>query len=417
MSGVSNTALVTWTAETYNDPELLLEAHVANANTIPGISQAGAATVNALLNYGGGNAPTQALGAAVENLTDPGSVRSAAEQLRPEVNGASIQVPLAIADQFESQISNQIETFFYGALPQPGAAPEGLPNKKGGYAPAPVTPDNGVWFNAIGSNASQKTVDNVSGYRADTGGFVGGYDHLITDNFRLGGAIGYGTSAISDYELSDHNSFDSVNGLIYGAFTGTNWYANVVGDYGALHYDQSRNISFDGFSDTTGAARSGSLYSGHVDGGYAFVTPLAVFVPVASLTYAHITQAGYSESSENGAGLAVAQQQTNLLRSGLGGKVIVPLTLSPTFGAALEGHAYWLHEFDNTAEDVWASFVGSDANFQAIGPSPSRDMADVGVDARISLPVVGDTFSVGYNAIVRNQYIEQAAVVRARFDF
>ncbi len=44
-------------------------------------------------------------------------------------------------------------------------------------------------------------------------------------------------------------------------------------------------------------------------------------------------------------------------------------------------------------------------------------MADVGADVRISLPVVGDTFSVGYNAIVRNQYVEQAAVVRARFDF
>ena len=119
----------------------------------------------------------------------------------------------------------------------------------------------------------QQEVDNVSGYRADTGGFVGGYDHLITDNFRLGGAIGYGISSISDLVLSDHNAFDLVNGLIYGAFTGTNWYANVVGDYGALHYDQTRNINFDGFSDTTGASRSGSLYSGHVDGGYAFVTP------------------------------------------------------------------------------------------------------------------------------------------------
>jgi uncharacterized protein with beta-barrel porin domain len=413
----SNSALVTWTATTYSDPELLLEAHVANANTIPGISQAGASAVNALLNYGGDNAPTQALGGAVESLTTASAVRSAAEQLRPEVNGASIQVPLAIADQFQSQISNRIETFFYGELPQPGTAPEGLPNKKGGYVPTPVTPDNGVWFNAIGSNTSQQTVDNVSGYRADTGGFVGGYDHLITDNFRLGGAIGYGTSSISDYELTAHTSLDSVNGLIYGAFTGTNWYVNAVGQYGGLHYNESRGINFDGFSDTAAAGRSGSLYSGHVDGGYAFLTPFAAFVPIASLTYAHITQGGYSESSQNGAGLTVAQQQTDSLQSGLGGKVIVPLTISPTFGAALEGHAYWLHEFDNTAEDVWATFVGSNAGFQAIGPGPSRDSADVGADLRISLPVVGDTFSVGYNAIVRNQYIEQAAVVRARFDF
>ena len=413
----SNSALVTWTATTYDDPELLLEAHVANASTIPGISQAGAATVNALLNYGGDNPATQALGGAVESLTDPGAVRSAAEQLRPEVNGASIQVPLEIADEFESQISNRIETFFYGALPQPEAAPAGLPNKKGGDAPTPAAPENGIWFNAIGDNIRQQEVADVSGYNADTGGFIVGYDHLITDNFRLGGAVGYGVSSISDLVLTDHTAFDSVNGLLYGAFTGTNWYANVVGDYGALHYDQTRDINFDGFSDTTAASRSGSLYSGHVDGGYAFVTPVAVFVPVASLTYAHITQAAYSELSDNGAGLDVAQQQTDSLRSGLGGKVIVPLTLSPAFGAALEGHAIWLHEFDNTAEDVLASFVGSDASFQAIGPGQSRDMADVGADFRISLPVVGDTFSVGYNAIVRNQYVEQAGVVRARFDF
>ena len=414
---VNNTALVTWTTETYADPALLLQAHVANADSIPGISQAGASAVNALTNYGGDNPGTQALGGAVESLTDPGAVRGAAEQLRPEVNGASIQVPLEIADQFESQISNRIETFFYGALPQPEAAPAGLPNKKGGYTPTPVAPENGIWFNAIGSNIRQQQVADVSGYNADTGGFIVGYDHVITDNFRLGGAVGYGVSSISDLVLSDHSAFDSVNGLLYGAFTGTNWYANVVGDYGALHYDQTRDINFAGFSDTTAASRGGSLYSGHVDGGYAFVTPMAVFVPVASLTYAHITQAAYSELSGNGAGLDVAQQQTDSLRSGLGGKVIVPLSLSPAFGAALEGHAIWLHEFDNTAEDVLASFVGSDASFQAIGPGASRDMADVGADVRISLPVVGDTFSVGYNAIVRNQYVEQAGVVRARFDF
>jgi hypothetical protein len=32
-------------------------------------------------------------------------------------------------------------------------------------------------------------------------------------------------------------------------------------------------------------------------------------------------------------------------------------------------------------------------------------------------PVVGDAFSVSYNAILRQQYVEQVGLFRARFDF
>jgi uncharacterized protein with beta-barrel porin domain len=419
---VQNTsALVTLTADTTSAvPELLLESSVLSPSQVPGVSNAGIAALTNLLSYTGSNAALEALGGAVENLTSLGQVAQAAEQLRPEVNGASIQVPIEVATQFHSGIDTRLDSLFYGALTNTLASSDGpyaeYPVAKS--PPPPPIPDNGVWMNAIGSNIQQHTVDNVSGYRADTGGFIAGYDYRLTDGFRVGGAVGYAMSGINDTTLIGNNtSLQNVEGIVYGTFTRPNWYINGSAGYGALNFDTVRFINFPGFSDTASGTHDGNLFAGRLDGGYAFVTPFGVWIPVASATYVHLDQDGYSENSQAGAGLTVQSQQTDSLRSGLGGKVLFPIVATPSLAAAVEAHAIWLHELENPAEVVTAGFIGGAGSFLAVGPTPSRDMADLGADLRMTLPVVGDAFSLSYNAILREQYVEQVGLFRARFDF
>jgi uncharacterized protein with beta-barrel porin domain len=416
----NESALVTLTPETPTSGPLsgtlLLQAAVLNAYAVPGISNAGAATINNLLSYGGNNAALQALGGAVENLTDLGDVRTTAEQLRPEVNGASIQVPLEIITQFQSQIGTRLDTLLYRALAGSEGRSADYPVAKGPLPP--LQPDNGAWVNVIGSNIQQQTVDNVTGYEADTGGLIAGYDRLLTNNFRLGGAFGYAVSSINDNPLlGDKTSLQTYQGIVYGSLIEPTWYANGSGGIGGLNYEASRFINFPGFSDTAYGAHGGMIYPGRLDGGYMFISPVGVFIPVASLTYAHIDQNAYNETSGAGTALSVEQQNTDSLRSGLGLKALFPIVTTPEFGAAIEGHAIWLHEFENTAEDVTAGFIGGEGDFLAIGPTPTRDMADVGADARMSLPIVGDSFSLSYDAILRQQYVEQVGLLRARIDF
>ncbi len=62
--------------------------------------------------------------------------------------------------------------------------------------------------------------------------------------------------------------------------------------------------------------------------GTPFRSAFATFTPVASLTYNRLDQDGYTETSSGGMALAIADQQTNSLQSGLGVKVLAPIAVT-----------------------------------------------------------------------------------------
>jgi uncharacterized protein with beta-barrel porin domain len=412
---VQNTsALVTMSADT-STGALLLDSTVRSPSSIPGISKAGGATLTNLLSYSGSNAALQALGGAVESLTSVNDVRYAAEQLRPDVSGASIQVPIDITNAFQSQIGGRLDSLFFGALAaQQGRSADYSPPR----APVIIEPYNGVWVNGLGANVQQQTVNAIAGYRADTGGFIAGYDRLFQNTFRLGGAFGYSTSDIDNSVLiGNYESLKTYQGMVYGQLILPQGYVNGSFGVGDLAYDSKRVISFPGFSDVATASYGGMIYSGRLDAGYPVVTSLGVFVPVAAVTYVHVDQDAYTELSAAGAGLTVAKQSTDSIRSGLGAKAILPIYVSPTLGAAVEARAVWEHELGNTAQTITAGFAGGGGDFVATGPTPTRDMADLGVALRLSTPRSGESVSVSYNAIVRQGYVEQVGMLRARVDF
>ncbi len=413
-------ALVALTANT-STGSLLLDASVVNASQIPGISKAGAATLNNLLSYGGSNANVQAIGTAVEALTSLGAVRNAAEELRPSVNGASIQIPLAFNNLFTTQISSRLDSSFYGALSAPGeVGPRDFVGNAGliTKGPAAAKPDDGVWANIAQSNVSQQSVAGVSGYRADFFGFIAGVDHSFSPGTRLGAAVGYAAGNAPDATLKDNSlKVQTVEGLVYGSLVQNQYFVTADAGVSGLNYQSSRSISFASFSDIATASRSGMLYSAQVETGRPVLTSFGSLVPVASLAYAHVDQNAYNEKSFAGAGLNVADQTTNSLQSGLGAKAILPFTLSESFVSAFEARAIWRHEFLNTAQVVTASFAGAGTSFQAVGPSPARDLADLGAALRFAVPGKGQTFEVSYNGRIGARYAEQVGLLRARFDF
>lgn len=405
---VQSTALVSFTDPS---PGITITGTVMSPYQVPGISNAGAATLTNLLSYGGSNATLQTLGAAVENLTTLDQVRNAAEQLRPNVNGASIQVPLDISETFQAQIGSRLDSLLFGDLIRDG----------GWYADAekPVAvKDEGVWVNGIGFTGEQHTTAAISGYDAKTCGLIAGYDHLFNNVLRLGGAAGYAMSSINDATFTgNHQSQETVEGLAYASYIQPKWYVDASGGAARLGYNTQRTVSFSGFNDVATAAYNGLLYTAQLDGGYPIRTPYGYVVPVAGVTYAHVKQDAYSETSANGAALAIAAQNTDSLRSSLGLKAVFPLIASPGFAVSLEPHALWNHEFDNTAQIVSAGFVGGSGSFIATGPTPDREMADVGAALRLGLPNDGESLAVSYNSLLRNSYIEQVAMLRARVDF
>jgi len=413
-------ALVSLTADT-NTGALLVDASVANASIIAGISKAGAATLNSLNSYGGSNAHVQALGVAVQALPTADAVRAAAEQLRPDVNAASIQMPLAINNLFTTQISSRLDSSFYGAISTSGGV--GPRDFVGNAAlitkgPPPEKSDDGAWVNVAGSTISEQTVSGVSGYHGDFSGFIGGYDRSIATGTRLGAAIGYASgSTTNSTPTSNSLRVQTIEGLVYGSLIQNHYFFTGSAAIAGLDYHANRTINFAGFADTALASRPGMLYSAQAEMGRPVEAPFGVLVPVLSLAYANLNQSAYTEKSMAGAGLSVAAQNTSSLQSGIGAKAIIPLALSTSFDTAFEGRAIWRHEFLDTAENVTAAFAGAGTTFQAVGPSPARDLADLGAALRFALPGKGETFEVSYNGRIGARYAEQVGLLRARFDF
>ena len=237
---------------------------------------------------------------------------------------------------------------------------------------------------------------------------------------RFGGAVGYATGSAKNDSVAgltgDSLNVQTVEGMVYGALVQPTWYLKGDIAVAGLNYQSARTITFQGFYDFATANRNGMLYSAGFDAGRPFATAFGTFVPVASLLYAHVDQGAYLEKSFSGAGLNVASQQTNSLQSGLGLKAIVPVNVAPSLASAVELRAVWQHEFLDTAESLTAGFVGG-GSFQAIGPQPTRDLADLGAALHLAIPNQLQNFEVSYNARLGSNYTEQVGMFRARYDF
>ena len=115
--------------------------------------------------------------------------------------------------------------------------------------------------------------------------------------------------------------------------------------------------------------------------------------PVAGLQYTHLTVNGYNEADSD-ANLAVQEDQSDSLRSRLGGEVRFDckgcgVTFSPHLTAT------WQHEFMDQSRGITSQFTQfSGGSFTVRTDDPSRDSAlvDLGLDAQVNntITVFGD---------------------------
>ncbi|WP_315811800.1 autotransporter domain-containing protein [Bradyrhizobium sp. SZCCHNR2028] len=430
-----SSALVGFTADT-STGALLLNASVRSPATIAGISPSSLAALNGLLGYNGSNAQLQALGGAVQSLSTDREVRGAGDQLRPLVNGAQVQVPLSTASLFQNQIDNRLtaaaaspnsrvaSAFADDADPLASMLMAFHPTKARPTVKAPLAsaiapePERTVWGSLIGTNASQRDVAGVAGYGGNTGGLVAGIDQRIDNAFRVGAAFGYATSSIDDRTAAgDAVGMQHYQGTVYAAYVQPSWYVNGSAGIALVDYTTTRRVNFAGFTDTVSGSHKGWLTLVRGEFGVPVKLGEAVLTPFAGVTYGHLDQQAYTETSTAGAALAIARQTTNSVRSNLGFRSTVPLLVTSTYGFGLETLAAWRHEFGNTAQNVTASFAGGSATFLAAGPSPERNLAELG--AALKLVAFGErqSISLGYNAVVGSQYLEQSALLKVRAEF
>jgi outer membrane autotransporter protein len=229
-----------------------------------------------------------------------------------------------------------------------------------------------------------------------TGGVQLGADYRVTPHLRAGALFSF---QHTDGDLDNNGSTATIDSYAPGAyvsFADKGWYATATGNYGFNTFTEDRHISIGGASAIAHGAPSGDQIVGDFDGGYDFHVKDWTFGPLAGVQYTHLDVNSFSEDGAEsiGANESVGKQQTDSLRSRLGGHLSYvfhtgTVQLTPHLDAS------WQHEFMDQGEGINAQIVDVvGAPFTVRTPNPSRDSAlvDCGLNADLNgqISIFGD---------------------------
>ncbi|MGS0743679.1 autotransporter outer membrane beta-barrel domain-containing protein [Glaciimonas sp. GG7] len=391
-----SSGLIAWTDAINNAGNLVPGATInSNSTSIPGISNAGANALNALLQF------NSATGNAIEGLATAGAVRQAAEQLRPEINGASTQSVMRVSDKVSNLIGAHLAEKNSIALSGSGADEESA--------------SGAIWMSVFDVHGSESTRQNVDGYTANAYGLLLGRDQMIDSTTRVGGALSYANSNVNDkgVNLGSHTNIDSYLATAYSTKHYDDWYMNGVLGVGKHDIGNTRNV----LSNTVKGSYDAWQYSASVDAGKPVMVGTTTVTPVAALTYSYLNQGAYTETGTGA--LMVNTNGMNYVRSGLGATVSHPLSLS-ALNAHLEFRAMWNHDFASTMQNTTASFVGGNGStFTTNGLGAARDGLDLGASLLLfgTGKALKHTLVLRYDVKIKDKYLSQVALLQAGFEF
>jgi uncharacterized protein with beta-barrel porin domain len=255
---------------------------------------------------------------------------------------------------------------------------------------ATALPANGTracsWINVLGSTGSTGGYDTWLGQQTSLAGVISGVDYRVAPQFTLGAALIAVHGNTSTDTLPVHGQFDTYQAALYGSYVpGAYWLQATIG-YARNDDEMKRSLLF---TDTPRTAL------GNVDGNQYFASlrngvdlPMAkfgVFTPFVALEMQSVESPAFTETGADSANLAVAGNTANSMRSLLGAQWRKDIDW---IGRAwsLNAQLAWAHQYGMQTQAINASFEGAaDSDFTVHGSGPARDMAQVGLGARVEL--------------------------------
>lgn len=362
----------------------------------------GAAVVLTGINDSPTPVPLSGVTNALNNMT-PLAQSNAISQTLPVIVGAA---PMAIAGSQRN--FNQIVQARQSAQAGLSSGEEFIASKD-------------VWMKGFGSWAKQGTVDNVSGYKVNTGGLAVGMDKAITpvDNIGVVFALASSNVTSSSSVAPSSVSINSYQLGVYGdhAFD-PSLNLNYQADLGINGNKESRTLSaFAGVAGVTGNASANyNSTSEHLGAGLTKLLSISEdtkFLPSVRLDYISIQSQGYQESGAGLLNLNVSGQTYNELLASTNFRLDHDLTnkLKVTANAGVG------YNMLNNQVQVTSAYQGGGAAFVTNGLSISPWLYNAGlgltgqIDKNVSLQVRYD------NQFSSTGYMNQMVGAKLKFNF
>ncbi|HJD56464.1 MAG TPA: autotransporter outer membrane beta-barrel domain-containing protein [Rickettsia endosymbiont of Pyrocoelia pectoralis] len=286
----------------------------------------------------------------------------------------------------------------------------------------------GGWINPFIGNATQKKIQNISGYKSDTTGGTLGFDALINDDAVLGLAYTRAETDVKmkDAKQGDKNKVRSNIFSLYGLYNlpQSNFFVEGVASYGDSKVTSKSRLIVSvngtmGYQTAKGKYKSEN-YTGQLMAGYNYALPETVsampltVTPMAGVRYSDIKDKGYKETGTTFQNLTVKGKNYNTFDGLAGAKLSSSINtgevvLTPEFYAMVD------YAFKNKAPAIDARLQGMTAPFPTNSFKPKKTSFDLGTGVTIKHKMV--EYGVNYDVNIGNKYFAQQGSVKVRVNF
>jgi outer membrane autotransporter protein len=289
----------------------------------------------------------------------------------------------------------------------------------------------GFFINGDISYGDKDAGSNEDGFEFDTQGITLGIDYRFTDNFILGGALGYSTTDTDIDAQGGELDTDAYVGTLFGTYyQSEQLYIDASINYGNSDYDQERRVRYtlsDGTTvdQTWRADYDGDQLAVTLGAGYQLNRDAFSFTPNGRLQYIEADVDGYREGNASnpsldgsGWGLEIDDQTLTSFTLGLGGQI--NYAVSQSWGVLFPYASFeWVHEFEDQNEIVSGRFLGDPGATTFRLPTDTVDQnyfnLGVGVSALFSR---GSAAFLNYQTVLGYDDLEHHSVnAGVRFEF
>ncbi|MFJ4135939.1 autotransporter domain-containing protein [Pseudomonas cyclaminis] len=280
---------------------------------------------------------------------------------------------------------------------------------RSGLSSGDVLAEQGVWLQALSSDANQDSRHGIDGYDANTNGIAVGADGKLNTETTVGLAYSYLTSDVK----SDLGSKTDVSGhalTLYGNWARDNFFVDTSLMYGWNDNESKRYIA---------GTRAKANYDSEIFGvnalaGYTFqLDKQWLLEPQIGARYANVSIDSYREKGSSAA-LNVGKQRYETGEMGLGARLAAAFDVG---AGSLEPEAKLMawHDFIGDKASTTSTFVLGGTPFTTTGATPARDSYELGLGAnyRVGAWTVGGM----YNYLTSSGFDADTFTANVRYDF
>lgn len=280
---------------------------------------------------------------------------------------------------------------------------------RSGLSSGDVLAEQGVWLQALSSDANQDSRHGIDGYDANSNGIAVGADGKLNANTTVGLAYSYLTSNVK----SDLGNKTDVSGhalTLYGNWARDNFFVDTSLMYGWNDNESKRYIA---------GTRAKADYDSEIFGvnalaGYTFqLDKQWLLEPQVGARYANVSIDSYREKGSSAA-LNVGSQRYEIGEMGLGARLAAAFDVG---AGSLEPEAKLMawHDFIGDKASTTSTFVLGGTPFTTTGATPARDSYELGLGANYRV----GAWSVGgmYNYQTSSDFNADTVTANVRYDF